>query len=315
VRTLFHDGRVERQDGGFRTPAGGRLPDGLNSVLAAQILFPLLARTEMAGDPRENEIAKAAVDNPREAWARIATRVQENETYLAMFEAAFGVEDVEIVHVVNALAAYVDADFRAQDTPFDRYLSGDKTAMSEEQITGMTLFYGKAGCSGCHSGPLFSDQAFHSIGVPQFGPGLTRRFDPVARDVGRMAVTDDSADAYRFRTPFLRNLARTAPYGHNGAFATLEDVIRHHANPVEQLQNWTPDAVTLLPMRNGWDDFAIMNDEVELERLSESISILPVVISDAEVHALVAFLNALNSPEERDLMGKPNFLPSNLPFQ
>jgi cytochrome c peroxidase len=315
VRVLFHDGRVERHDGGFRTPAGGRLPDGLNSILAAQILFPLLARTEMAGDPNENEIGSAAVDNPREAWARIAARVQKNETYLAMFETAFGVADVEIVHVVNALAAYIDADFRAQDTPFDRYLSGDKAAMSEDQVTGMTLFYGKAGCSRCHSGPLFSDQKFHSIGVPQFGPGLTRRFDPVARDVGRMAVTDNLVDAYLFRTPFLRNVARSSPYGHNGAFATLEDVIRHHANPIEQLQNWTSDRVTLLTARKSTDDFAIMSEEVEKGRLLKSVSIFPVGLSDIEIHALVAFLNSLNSSDAPIFPNKPPVVPSKLPFQ
>ena len=73
----------------------------------------------------------------------------------------------------------------------------------------MNLFYGKANCSSCHSGSLLSDQKFHSIGIPQFGPGRTRPFDPYARDVGRMVETDNINDMYKFKTPALRNVSLT----------------------------------------------------------------------------------------------------------
>ena len=103
----------------------------------------------------------------------------------------------------------------------------------------MALFYGKAGCSGCHSGSLLTDHDFHALMLPHFGPGRTRVWDTIVRDVGRMSFTDRLEDAYRFRTPSLRNVALTGPYGHNGAYASLEDMVRHHLNPRESFEAWT----------------------------------------------------------------------------
>lgn len=314
VRALFHDGRVERVDGGFRTPAGAQLPDGLNSVLAAQILFPMLARTEMAGDPEENEIGAAAQSNAKEAWRLIAARVVRNAEYREMFDAVYGGVKYDISHIVNALAAYIDVDFRVQNTAFDRYVGGDTTALSAQQIQGLQLFYGDAGCSRCHSGNLFSDQSFHSIGLPQFGPGMTRRFDPVARDVGRMAVSDDLVDAYRFRTPFLRNVARTGPYGHNGAYATLEGIIRHHSDPVAALSVWSPNDVQVLPFDGSGGDFSAFNDVIHQKRLADSIEIPTTVLAETQISTLVAFLKSLNAPAVPAALGRPERVPSGLPL-
>lgn len=314
VRTLFHDGRVARVGTAFETPAGGRLPEGLNSVLAAQSLFPMIAQTEMAGDPGENDVASA--QSAVVAWSLIAGRVANNDEYREMFDAAFGSTEIKITHVVNALAAYIDADFRAIDTPFDRYLVGAREALTPEQVTGLELFYGRAGCYACHSGPLLSDQDFHSIGTPVFGPGLTRQFDPVARDMGRMAVTDDPSDAFLFRTPFLRNVAKTAPYGHNGAFQTLQEIIKHHADPETALAQWTPEQVALPQFNDvltgGFDDFAMMQDQRTFDLLLRSISIRKQLLNDAEVSALVAFLNALSDDETTPMFGRPETVPSGL---
>ena len=314
VRVLFHDGRVEQQVDGFKTPAGARLPEGLSSVLAAQMLFPLIARTEMAGDPNENDVALAASDNAVKAWSIIAARVADNAQYRTMFETAYGVTDVEISHIVNALADFVDVEFRAYNTPFDHYLKGEKGALTPQQESGLRLFYGDAGCSACHSGSLLSDQAFHSIGTPQFGPGLTRRFDPVARDLGRMAVTDHPSDAYRFRTPFLRNVTKTAPYGHNGAFNTLDAIIRHHSDPGRALAQWRPADVTLLPYDGPLDDFALMEDALTKTSLIQSISIAKMPMSEDDVAALVAFLEALSAPDDEKRLGRPKRVPSELPI-
>ena len=314
VRVLFHDGRVEQVDDALRTPAWAQLPDGLNSVLAAQILFPLLARTEMAGDPEENEIAAAAQNNAKEAWRLIADRVVANGEYRDMFDAVYGGGKYDISHVVNALAAFIDVDFRAQNTAFDRYVSGGTAALSDAQINGLQLFYGEAGCVACHSGSLFSDQSFHSIGLPQFGPGMTRRFDPVARDVGRMAVSDDLGDAYRFRTPFLRNVARTGPYGHNGAYATLEGIIRHHSDPKTALRAWTPRDVEMLPFGGVGDDFSTHSDAIERRRLAASIDIPATLLSETQISEIVAFLKSLNSPTMQGPLGRPERVPSGLPL-
>ncbi len=312
VRALFHDGRVEVVNGTYQTPAGGRLPDGLTSLLAVQALFPLIARTEMAGDPEENDIALAAFDNAPKAWRLIAARVAEIEGYQSMFDAAYGTDDVDIARIANALAAYIDADFRAQNTPFDRFLSGDEAALSEQQKRGVALFYGDAGCSGCHSGPLFSDQQYYNIGLPTFGPGMTRRFDPVARDVGRMAVSGDRADAYKFRTPFLRNVANTAPYGHNGAYKTLEGIIRHHGDPEREVRSWTRQSVDLPEIDSAVDDFAFVSDPRIQSQIIDGLSIQPKFISSEDLKALVDFLKSLSPSQPRIPFGRPSSVPSGL---
>ena len=92
-----------------------------------------------------------------------------------------------------------------------RFWQAMSALTTPRQQEGAALFHGKAGCADCHSGPLLTDQKFHALAIPPFGPGRTRRFDPYTRDVGRMGETDALEDAYRFRTPSLRNVALTAP--------------------------------------------------------------------------------------------------------
>lgn len=304
VRRLFHDGRVEQRGAGFVTPAGAQLPAGINSLLAAQALFPLIARSEMAGDPEENDVANAAQDNAQKAWALIAQRVEKAERYKEYLPE----DGLNISNIVNAIAAYVDAEFRAANTTaFDRYLSGVHTALTDQERQGLELFFGPAGCARCHSGPLLSDQQFHALAMPQFGPGLTRRFDPVARDPGRMAVTDDPADAYAFRTPFLRNVANTAPYGHNGAFATLPDMLRHHSDPIGSFASWLPENVALPKLNtSAQDPFALVTDSIENARILNAFrlqntgAVLPMRLSESDITKLVAFLNSLSVPQEQE---------------
>ncbi|MEM6590193.1 MAG: cytochrome c peroxidase, partial [Pseudomonadota bacterium] len=224
LTVMFHDGRLSLSDdfgNGFNSPAEEWLPKGFNSLLAAQAVFPLVAQFEMAGNPGENEVIGAVHDRIDAAWPILAKRVRTTGDYGARFVAAFDqietAEDVGIVDIANALAAFMALEWTSTDSPFDQYLAGDTTALSATQRAGMELFYGKAGCAACHAGPLMSDQRFHALGLPPFGPGRTRRFDPYARDVGRMGESDQLEDAYAFRTPMLRNVALTAPYGHNGA--------------------------------------------------------------------------------------------------
>ena len=85
----------------------------------------------------------------------------------------------------------------------------------------MELFFGTAGCSRCHAGSLLSDQRFHPMGEPQLGPGKAARFESHQRDTGRMRVTGRAEDAYAFRTPMLRNVTETGPWGHAGAHDDL----------------------------------------------------------------------------------------------
>jgi len=316
---LFHDGRLALGDdfqNGFNSPAQEWLPQGLESVLGTQAIFPLTSQFEMAGNPGENEIAGALHDRIDAGWPIIAKRVRGIAGYAEMFAHAFDdveeASDITIAHIGESLAAFIAIEFRSDDAPFDAFLAGETTALDPVQRKGAGLFYGKAGCAECHSGPLLTDQKFHAIAIPPFGPGRTRPFDPYARDVGRMAESDDLADAYRFRTPSLRNVALSAPYGHNGAYPTLEGIIRHHLNPAASLREWRreqahlPDAPWLAKV-----DFVVWEDALEMARYGAKSDIAPKQLNDDEVAALVAFMEALTgSTAHRPRFGVPSKVPS-----
>ncbi|TNJ44479.1 methylamine utilization protein MauG [Phaeobacter sp. B1627] len=322
-RVLMHDGRISRDNlygNGFNTPAEEWLPPGLDSVLAAQALFPLSSEREMAGGTEENEVAGAVFDRIDKGWPILAKRVRTIPAYGAGFVSAFDhidtPEEVTIVEIANALAAFISLEFRSTDSPFDAYLAGDATALSPAAQKGRDLFFGDAGCSACHSGPFFTDQGFRALGLPAFGPGRTRRFDLIARDTGRMGESDDLADAYRFRTPSLRNVALTAPYGHNGAYPTLEAMIRHHLDPETARSNWRRSDLTLpeVPWLTAVD-FMVQADRFEMARQAARRDIDLQPRTEPEIDALVAFLRSLTGSlsVSDPPYGVPEQVPSGLP--
>lgn len=319
IRVLFHDGRLSRSDiygNGFDSPAEEWLPQGLDSLLAAQSLFPMTSQFEMAGNPGENEVTGAVHERIDYGWPIIAKRVRTIPAYGAMFVDAFDhirhPEEVSIVEIGNALGAFIAAEWQSHDSPYDAWLKG--TPLPAAAARGQALF-ASVGCAGCHSGPLFTDQGFHALALPAFGPGRTRRFDPMPRDVGRMGETDLLEDAYRFRTPSLRNVALTAPYGHNGAYPTLDAMIRHHMDPAAARKGWTLNDANLPPV--PWlapIDAAIRDDTAEMDRQARVQDIRLRRLSDREIADLVAFLHALTgaSVDKRPL-GRPLTVPSGLP--
>lgn len=120
-------------------------------------------------------------------------------------------------NIAKAIAAF-ERTLLSFDSPFDRSESGHHRPLTARQREGMQLFFSsRTGCSSCHVAPLFTDNAWHNLGVPQAGPKVT--------DDGRFAVTNREADRGAFKTPTLRNVALTAPYMHDGVFETLDDVI------------------------------------------------------------------------------------------
>ncbi len=321
VRVLFHDGRLEVGDlygNGFNSPAEEWLPEGLETILAAQALFPLTARFEMSGAPEENEISGAVNERIDNAWPILAKRVRTIPEYGEMFVAAFDhierPDQVTIVEIANALAAFIGSEWRNHDSPFDLYLAGDTNALGDTSRRGMELFYGPANCATCHAGPLLSDQQFHALALPAFGPGKTRRFDPQPRDVGRMGESDRLDDAYRFRTPMLRNVALTAPYGHNGAYRTLEGIVRHHLDPLGALDRWERTEAALAPA--PWlerADFMVQSDAREMERQRRAVDIEEVALTDDQVAEIVAFLESLTGETALSRpLGRPRTVPSGL---
>lgn len=320
IRNIFHDGRLSVSDlygNGFNSPAEEWLPQGLDNITAAQALFPLTAQFEMAGNPKENQIAGAVHDRIDAAWPIIAKRIRGIPEYAQMFEMAFEdvnePQDLTIVQIGNALAAFINSEWQSSDSPFDDYLT-QGAPLSQQATRGMALFYGDANCATCHSGPLFTDQDFHALGLPAFGPGRTRRFDPMPRDVGRMGESDTLENAYRFRTPSLRNVALTAPYGHNGAFPTLQSMIKHHANPKTSKMNWTRDQAKL-PAAIWLEaiDFTIQSDTREMARQANALDITPITLTQQDINDLESFLHSLTGKSGNNRpLGRPKTVPSGL---
>ena len=325
-RSLFHDGRVAVDPGapsGFSTPVGDDLPDGLYSVVAAQALIPLTLATEMAGQPGENEVGDAAhrrrIAGEGGVWDLLVQRLRTIPVYVSLFAAAFddvdSAEDITIVHAANALAAFVESAFRSDESPFDRYLRGDASALTPAQVRGMNLFYGGGGrCARCHAGPFQTDQRFHALGMPQIGPG-TGGSEDGRSDFGRENVSGDPADRYRFRTPSLRNVELTGPWGHSGAYGSLEAMMGHYRNQNTGLAGYDRSQAILPsgPELNQWD-FIVMNDPARVAEIvasSEAQSLQLTQLSSKQIADLVAFLKALTDPRARNLSGViPESVPS-----
>ena len=330
----FHDGRVEINtsgiicpgEGEFCSPAGVDLPEGLDNILAAQAMFPVTSLTEMAGQEGENDQANAAaVNNLPLVWEIIARKLRDEGDYLPLFKAAFPdgpdavntADDITYVHAANAIAAFETVNWRFDNSPFDRYLRGDKAAMSPSAKRGMRIFYGKGGCSGCHAGKFQTDQGFHAIAMPQIGPGKGDNqpgYDDGHDDFGRERVTGIIADRFKFRTPTLRNVALTFPYGHAGAYSTLEAVVRHHLDPVDSLENFDQDQV-VLPSRPDLDaqDFVVMNESARVAAIAAANELAPVRLKETQIADLIEFLHALTDPAAIDLRkDMPASVPSGL---
>lgn len=187
-------------------------------------------------------------------------RLAAIEGYAQQFQKVFG-EPVNAENLAKAIAAF-ERTVLSGNAPYDRFKAGQADALSEQAQAGMKLFFGKANCSGCHVGANFTDNGFHNLGVS------INRAEP---DVGREAISKVAGDRGSFKTPTLREIAKTAPYMHDGSLATLEDVVGYYS------QGATPNA-----------------------HLDEEI--FPLNLSAEQKAALVAFLKeGLSSPEYPDV--------------
>ncbi|TVP96944.1 MAG: cytochrome-c peroxidase [Roseinatronobacter sp.] len=318
---MFHDGRIEVDEtrpSGLRTPLEEDMVAGFASLLSAQNMFPVLSPDEMAGHYNENDIAQAVrqgrLTGTGGAWDLIAARIRDIPDYADRFVALKDDIDspaqITFPHVSNAIAAFVAVEFRSDTSPFDAYLRGEG-ALPDAAQRGLDLFYGAATCASCHSGPFQTDHGFHARGTPQLGPGKAARFESHRRDTGRMRVTGRAEDAFAFRTPSLRNIAHTAPYGHAGSHATLAGFIRDHADPVAALARYDRSQV-ILPALDV-QDWQIMDDPTERAAIAQAVSTPPIALSDADIADLVAFLETLSDPQALlGRLGVPDAVPSGL---
>jgi cytochrome c peroxidase len=161
--------------------------------------------------------------------------------------------------------------------------------------------------------------AFHAIAMPQIGPGKGDGVDG-HDDFGRFRESLDVNDMFAFRTPLLRNVALTAPYGHAGAYNTLEDVVRHHLDPVEALWQYHESrhchTIPVMPHREDLSalDCVVMDDALRVQAIADAASdYVPIVLSDTEIQYLVSFLHALTDKGSIDLRADvPRSVPSGL---
>ncbi len=160
-----------------------------------------------------------AIESPHEMDGKVADIPQKLGRiagYQSLFEEAYGDSRITVERVLGALEAF-SRSIRSGETPFDRFVKGEYTALDDQQLEGMHLFRTKAGCINCHNGPYFTDLSYHNL-----GNSLDFNRQP---DYGRSLFTGKYSDWGKFRTPGLRNVARTAPYMHNGSVASLDMMV------------------------------------------------------------------------------------------
>jgi cytochrome c peroxidase len=172
----------------------------------------------------------------------VQERLKQAPEYVALWQAAFGPgTDPYGPRMFNAIGDFIKS-LESKNVPFDRFAKGDATALSDQAKAGLQVFNGKGGCVACHNGPLGSDGQLHRTGVPEHPDLLANpsrtitmlrhyatsgmpNYMNARSDVGAYAITKDPQDVGRFQTPSLRELKFSAPYMHNGVFATLDEVV------------------------------------------------------------------------------------------
>lgn len=240
VKTMFWDGRVRfsSRDNAYVTPEPGLngkspklsyITDVIENVMAMQAIFPMVNPTEMLG-------TKLSSLSNEKIWNRIAKRIVLDPEYS---EFIADKNKFNIAHIANALSYFQTRRFQVTDTPYDRYIRGEFSALSKIEKDGAMVFLDNGRCVRCHNGALLSNNAFQGVATPQIGPGLTEEKD----DLGLYHALGENRAKYLFKTQPLRNIALTAPFMHNGSFVNLEEVVDHYDSPQSSLDSYTVDSV------------------------------------------------------------------------
>ena len=317
---LFWDGRVQMgENGNFESPMGNKLPKGFENLLAVAASFPQVEPDEMLGRSvrrgGENQATYHAdlvdmtvdPDNFQERTLNVysnlvkrllgtsAASTPMQSEYRKLFQSAYpATSEFDITHIGNALAAYISLAFQLKPAAWDSYVRGEISALSQQQKKGAMIFFGKGRCAVCHTGEEFSDFKYHGLAVPQLDVGKHGGY----LDYGRAKATGLAIDRFQFRTPPLRNVTRTGPWGHNGVFTSLEEVISHHFNPIP----------LMFAAQKGRPREAELAGRLLRYRSPILAEIYPMAPND--VGAVVAFLEALQSDP---ILSTDEALPKSVP--
>lgn len=208
---------------------------GQHTIRSAPSLLNRAYGKSFFWDGRATSLEEAVVQpirNPREMALpldSLVRRLLDDRSYRTEFGAVFPGENITTLHVARALATYLRS-LRSGGSAYDRYMNGDRDALSAEAVGGLRLFVGKANCAACHVPPTFTDERFHNTGV-----------SAGAVDSGRGGVTTRPADQGKFKVPTLRNIALTAPYMHDGSLPTLDAVIEFYDRGAGPNTNLDPE--------------------------------------------------------------------------
>lgn len=217
--------------------------DGRKKSLEDQAMGPMEASVEMNMDIQ-----------------KLFTWLKASEGYRSLFSQAYPGKPIGADTLSKAIASF-ERTVISNQSPFDLWIAGKKSAMTPDQIKGFALFIdpAKGNCAACHSGPNFTDNSFHNIGLASYG-----KENP---DMGRYAQRPVSSLKGAFKTPTVREAARTAPYFHDGSARSLRELVEFYA-------------------RGG----------IVKSNLSASIKELP--LNNEEMNQLVSFMQALSSPQQ-----------------
>ena len=239
-RKLFYDGRLSK-DGNFPCASCHQqfaafstfdhdLSHGINNqftIRNAPALSNLLWMKELQWDGGVNNIEVqplAPLTAPNEMGEdinRVIGKLKADAGYNQLFTAAFGKGEINSQKMLKALTQFMGSMVSA-DSKYDKVKRGAASFNTTEQ-TGYTLFQQKK-CNSCHKEPLFTDFSYRNTGLP---------LNPSLKDVGRMHVTNKREDSLKFKVPSLRNVFLTFPYGHDGRFYSIDDVLNHYSNGVQ----------------------------------------------------------------------------------
>ena len=204
---------------------------------ASPTIVNLAYATQFTWDGRKKDLEDQATGPHRhlskDGYEAAAPRLAALPGYQAMFAKAYPGEPINVLTISKALAAF-QRSVISNDAPFDRWLAGDTQALTPEQYRGFKVFTdpAKANCAACHTGPNFTDNGFHNVGIK-------------TNDPGRFAFRKVAAMKGAFKTPTLREIELTAPYVHNGAAGTLREVVEYYSRGGEDRSNVSPDVKPL----------------------------------------------------------------------
>jgi len=225
--------------------------DGRKKSLEDQALGPMKTPQEMNTD-----------------FAVSLARLRGVPTYVNMFEKAYPGEGVTEETIAKAIAAF-ERTVVVNDSPFDRWLAGDKKAMTMQQWRGFKVFTdaGKGNCAACHSGANFTDNGYHNIGLTRQGDG--------EGDVGRYAIRKVASLKGAFKTPGLRDIELTAPYFHDGSAATLREVVEHYVRGGDDRTNLSPNMKPLNLSEQDKDDLVAFMKALTGKPKAVAVPLLP----------------------------------------